>query len=59
MQVSPVSVHYEQAQTYHLVYRPSLRDWAPLVALKQWLRDELEMSRRNLVTPGPDKTDQA
>lgn len=53
VQVSPVSVHYEQAQTYHLVYRPSLRDWAPLVALRQWLRDELEMSRRNLVTPDP------
>ncbi|MGE8612980.1 MAG: LysR substrate-binding domain-containing protein [Achromobacter veterisilvae] len=57
VQVSPVSVHYEQAQTYHLVYRPSLRDWGPLVALKQWLRDELEMSRRSLVTPdpGPDQ----
>ncbi|KGD95166.1 LysR family transcriptional regulator [Achromobacter sp. RTa] len=51
VQVSPVSVHYEQAQTYHLVYRPSLRDWGPLVALKQWLRDELEMSRRSLVPP--------
>ena len=60
VQVSPVSVHYEQAQTYHLVYRPSLRDWAPLVALKQWLRDELEMSRRNLAIPdpGPDERTQ-
>ena len=51
VQVSPVSVHYEQEQTYHLVYRPSLRDWGPLVALKQWLRDELEMSRRSLAGP--------
>ncbi|MDF3941489.1 LysR substrate-binding domain-containing protein [Achromobacter denitrificans] len=61
VQVSPVSVHYEQAQTYHLVYRPSLRDWAPLVALKQWLREELEMSRRNLAIPdpGPDERSQA
>lgn len=59
VQVSPVSVHYEQAQTYHLVYRPSLRDWAPLVAFKQWLRDELELSRRNLVTPKPEETDEA
>ena len=60
VQVSPVSVHYEQAQTYHLVYRPSLRDWAPLVALKQWLREELEMSRRNLAIPdpGPDERSQ-
>ncbi|MNI81970.1 hypothetical protein D3C73_1386350 [compost metagenome] len=46
-----MSVHYEQAQTYHLVYPPSLRDWAPLVALKQWLHDELELSRCALVTP--------
>lgn len=50
VQVSPVTVHYEQAQTYHLVYRPSLREWAPLVALKQWLRDELERSSKGLVT---------
>ncbi|MFY3683308.1 LysR substrate-binding domain-containing protein, partial [Achromobacter xylosoxidans] len=50
VQVSPVTVHYEQAQTYHLVYRPSLRDWEPLVALKQWLRDELERSGKGLVT---------
>jgi len=54
VQVSPVSIHYEQAQTYHLVYRPSQSDWGPLVALKQWLRDELEMSRRSLDTPDPE-----
>jgi len=54
VQVSPVSVHYEQEQTYHLVYRPSLRDWGPLVALKQWLRDELEMSRRSLAGPAAE-----
>ncbi|MGE8689768.1 MAG: LysR substrate-binding domain-containing protein [Achromobacter sp.] len=59
VQVSTVSVHYEQAQTYHLVYRPSLRDWEPLVALKQWLRDELELSRRSLVTSGPDAGDES
>jgi LysR family glycine cleavage system transcriptional activator len=59
--ISPISIEYEQAQTYHLVYRPSLRDWAPLVELKQWLRDELEMSRENLSAPksGPDKKGQA
>ena len=32
VQLSTVRVQYEQAQTYHLVYRPSLRDWPPLVA---------------------------
>lgn len=50
VQLSPVRVHYELAQTYHLVYRPSLRDWAPLAEFKQWLRDELEISRQTLVT---------
>ena len=59
VQVSPVSVHYEQAQTYHLVYRPSLRDWAPLVAFKQWLRDELERSSKTLVTPARHEAAQA
>lgn len=61
VQISPISIEYEQAQTYHLVYRPSLRDWAPLVELKQWLRDELEMSRENLSAPksGPGKKGQA
>lgn len=54
VQVSPVTVQYELAQTYHLVYLPSLRDWAPLAAFKQWLRDELEMSRQTLVTGKPE-----
>ena len=54
VQLSTVRVQYEQAQTYHLVYRPSLRDWPPLVALKQWLRDELELSRKSLVTYQPE-----
>lgn len=59
VQVSPVSVHYEQAQTYHLVYRPSLRDWGPLVALKQWLREEQEISLRGLVTTSPALEDKS
>lgn len=54
VRVSPMRVHYEQAQTYHLVYPPSLREWAPLVALKQWLHEELELSRCALVTPSSD-----
>ena len=43
--VSALSIAYEPAHAYHLVYPPSVRDWPPLAALRQWLRDELEMSR--------------
>ncbi len=48
VKVSPISVQYEMAQTYHLVFRPALRDWPPLVALREWLRDELACSQRSL-----------
>ena len=53
VRLSPLSIVYEHAQPYHLVYPPGLRDWPPLVALRQWLRDELELSRKALypVTP--------
>lgn len=48
VRLSPVSISYEHAHPYHLVYPPNLRDWAPLVALRQWLHDELELSRKTL-----------
>jgi LysR family glycine cleavage system transcriptional activator len=48
VRLSPLSLSYEQAYPYHLVYPPALRDWAPLDALRQWLRDELERSREAL-----------
>lgn len=48
VRLSPISIIYEHAHPYHLVYAPSLRDWPPLVALRQWLHDELVLSRRNL-----------
>ena len=48
VKVSPVSVDFEPADTYHLVYPPGLREWPPLVALRQWIRDELERSRETL-----------
>jgi LysR family glycine cleavage system transcriptional activator len=28
-----------------------VRDWPPLAALRQWLRDELELSRKALHPP--------
>jgi len=33
---------------YHLVYPPHLHDWAPLAALRAWLHEEMERSRRSL-----------
>ena len=51
VKLSPVSIHYEHAHPYHLVYPPGLREWPPLVALRRWLRDELDLSQRSLRQP--------
>ncbi|HYG45511.1 MAG TPA: LysR substrate-binding domain-containing protein [Bordetella sp.] len=57
VKVSPISVDFEPADTYHLVYPPGLRDWPPLLALRQWIRDELERSRETLTSRnGPAPT---
>lgn len=48
VQLSPLALAYEQAHPYHLVYPPALREWAPLAALRAFLRDELERSRKAL-----------
>lgn len=48
VRLSPLAVELEPARTYQLVYPPGLRDWPPLVALRQWLRDEIERSRASL-----------
>jgi len=53
--VSELSIDYEPTHTYHLVYPPSVRDWPPLAALREWLRDELELSRRALDPPSPKR----
>ena len=47
-QLSPHTIFDEPAFTYHLVYPGNLRDWPPLVALRDWLHDEIERSRRSL-----------
>jgi LysR family transcriptional regulator, glycine cleavage system transcriptional activator len=44
VQLSPVTIVHADAQPYHFVYPPSLRTWPPLLALRQWLRDELDRS---------------
>jgi len=48
VRLSPVSITYEQGRPYVLVYPSSLRDWPPLVALREWLHDELDLSRKTL-----------
>lgn len=48
VQLSPLTVTYELAYNYHLVYPPNLRDWPPLAALRQWLHEELKLSTRAL-----------
>jgi LysR family glycine cleavage system transcriptional activator len=45
IRLSPISVEYDSAQAYHLVYTPTLRDWAPLAALREWIHEELQLSR--------------
>jgi LysR family glycine cleavage system transcriptional activator len=48
VQLSPVTIVHADAQPYHFVYPPSLRTWPPLLALREWLRDELDRSDRAL-----------
>jgi LysR family glycine cleavage system transcriptional activator len=48
VRLSPLSITHEDATPYHLAYPPSLRDWPPLAALRQWLHDELDLSRKTL-----------
>lgn len=59
VQLSPLTVTYKLAYSYHLVYPPNLRDWPPLVAFRRWLHDELKRSGRRLrsaSTKGRSKT---
>ena len=48
VRLSPLSITVEQAQSYHLVYPPALRDWPPLVSLRDWLQEEFDLSRKLL-----------
>lgn len=48
VRLTALSIAYEPAHAYHLVYPPSVRDWPPLAALRQWLRDELAISLKSL-----------
>ena len=48
VQLSPVAITHSEAEPYHFVYPPSVRDWEPLTSLRRWLRDELDESYRAL-----------
>ena len=48
VRLSPLTITHEQAQPYHLVYPSALADWKPLMLLRQWLHDELELSQAAL-----------
>ena len=51
VRLTPLEIAYEQAQIYHLVYPPALRDWPPLESLRSWLQEEFDRSRRQLHPP--------
>ncbi len=53
VRLSPLALPFEQAYPYYLAYPASLRDWPPVVALRLWLRDELELSRKALYPDPP------
>jgi LysR family glycine cleavage system transcriptional activator len=55
VKLSPLSILYNEASGYHLVYPPALRDWPPLVQFRHWLRDELDRSRETLHPPAPKR----
>jgi LysR family glycine cleavage system transcriptional activator len=44
VQLSPVAITHDDAQPYHFVYPPGLRDFAPLASLREWVRAELDRS---------------
>lgn len=49
VRLSPITVKHADAQPYHLVYPPALRDWPPLDAFRRWLREELDLSMKALL----------
>jgi LysR family glycine cleavage system transcriptional activator len=49
VRLSPLTITHEEAHPFHIVYPPGLREWPPLVALRRWLREELELSREEIV----------
>lgn len=44
VRLSPLALPDESRYAFWLVYPPELHDWAPLVALREWLRGEMARS---------------
>jgi LysR family glycine cleavage system transcriptional activator len=55
VKLSPLAITHEMAHPYHLVYPPNLRDWAPLVSLRKWLYEELQLSHSALHPTEPKR----
>ena len=49
-----VSLILDRVQPYSLVYPPALRNWPPLIALRDWVRYEFECSLETLHAPQAD-----
>ena len=50
VRLSPRALQAPEAATYWFVHPPELADWPPLVALHQWLQDEMAAARGLLHT---------
>ena len=48
VRLSPLALPDDRAYAFWLAYPPQLRDWPPLVALREWLHDEMQRSQRQL-----------
>ena len=48
VRLSPTSIMHADAQPYHLVYPPNLRDWPPLKSFRKWFFDQLDVSLNDL-----------
>ncbi len=53
VQLSPVALPDEGPDSYWLVVPPALADWPPVVALRDWLREELALSAAQLTAASP------
>ena len=41
----------DRVQPYYLVYPPALKNWPPLIALRDWVRHEFDCSLKMLHAP--------
>lgn len=48
VRLSSLALTDSNSDSYWLVHPPELKDWPPLVALRQWLQDELARSKAHL-----------